>query len=344
MAIGIAIIGSGIFVKEEHLPAVQAVPELVSVKAIYSRSLKSAKSVSENLSDVDLYSDDSDGKTFDDLLKRDDIKGVIIALPIPNQPEYIKKALAAGKHVLAEKPVAKDIATAKDLLAWTKSTSNTKSVYSVAENFRFLDSFLYASNAISSLGRVLTFRARVAAFVAPGSKYYETSWRKEPTHQGGFLLDGGVHFAAAIRLMLSGAGEKIKTLSAFTTQLQEHLRPVDTMNTTLLLTGGSSGTFAVSFGTTDKGSEYLVACEEGSVHVSMGKVTVKKGGEVVDEKHFNDEGAGVKQEVRAWAESLNSGKWRAEQSGEAALGDLEIIEIALKSGEQGGKPIVLQHQ
>jgi hypothetical protein len=79
MAIGIAIIGSGIFVKEEHLPAVQAVPELVTVKAIYSRSLKSAKAVSEDLSDVDLYSDDSEGKTLDDLLKRDDIKGVIIA-------------------------------------------------------------------------------------------------------------------------------------------------------------------------------------------------------------------------------------------------------------------------
>lgn len=79
MAIGIAIIGSGIFVKEEHLPAVQAVPELVSVKAIYSRSLKSAKAVSEKLSDVDLYSDDSEGRTFDDLLKRDDIKAVIIA-------------------------------------------------------------------------------------------------------------------------------------------------------------------------------------------------------------------------------------------------------------------------
>jgi predicted dehydrogenase len=75
MAVGIAIIGSGIFVKEEHLPAIQAVPDLLSLKAIYSRSIKSAK----NLSGVDLYSDDSDGKTFEDLLKRDDIKGVIIA-------------------------------------------------------------------------------------------------------------------------------------------------------------------------------------------------------------------------------------------------------------------------
>jgi hypothetical protein len=78
MATGIALVGSGIFIKEEHLPAVQAT-QLLSLKAIYSRSLKSAKAVSEHLSDIDLYSEDSEGKTYDDLLKRDDIKGVIIA-------------------------------------------------------------------------------------------------------------------------------------------------------------------------------------------------------------------------------------------------------------------------
>ncbi|KAH7384432.1 hypothetical protein DE146DRAFT_703747 [Phaeosphaeria sp. MPI-PUGE-AT-0046c] len=344
MTVGIAIIGSGIFAKEQHLPAVQAVPSLVTLKAIYSRSLKSAAALSENVSDVDLYSDDSEGKTFDDLLKRDDIKGVIIALPIPAQPDYIKKALGAGKHVLAEKPVAKDIATAQDLIAWTKDSSNTTATFCVAENFRFLDSFNYGSTQVASLGRILTFRTRIAAFVAGGSKYYETSWRKDPTHQGGFLLDGGVHFAASTRLLLAGAGEKIKSLSAFTAQMQEHLKPVDTMNAIMQLDGGASGTFAVSFGTTDKGSEYLVACEKGSVHVSMGKVTVKKGGEVVEEKEFKDEGAGVKQEVKAWAESLNSGEWRKEQSAEQALGDLEIIESALESGKSGGRKVDLKFQ
>lgn len=78
MAIGIAIIGSGIFAKEEHLPAIQDTPSL-SLKAVYSRSLKSAETLSEKLSDVELYSDDQDGKKFEDLLKRDDVKGVVIA-------------------------------------------------------------------------------------------------------------------------------------------------------------------------------------------------------------------------------------------------------------------------
>jgi predicted dehydrogenase len=246
--------------------------------------------------------------------------------------------------VLAEKPIAKDLATAQELLQWTKSSSNTSATYSIAENFRFLESFNHASKTISSLGRVLTFRARVANFVVAGSKYYETAWRKEPEYQGGFLLDGGVHFAAATRLLIAGAGEKIVKLSAFTALLQEHLKPKDTLNATLQLGGGASGTLAISFGTTDKGSEYLIACEKGSVWVSKGKVVVTKDGKVVEEEEFKDEEAGVKQEVKAWAESLNSGKWRSEQSGEQAMGDLEIIEAALKSGEQGGVPVELKYQ
>jgi predicted dehydrogenase len=165
-----------------------------------------------------------------------------------------------------------------------------------------------------------------------------------PEYQGGFLLDGGVHFVAATRLLLKGAGGRIERLSAFTGQLQEHLPPADTLNATLLLSNGSSGTLSISFGTTDKGSEYVVACENGSVHVSMGKVTVTKDGKVVEEKEFKDEGNGVKQEIKGWAESLESGKWKPEQSGEEALGDLEVIESALRSGDMDGKAVVLKHQ
>ncbi|KAF2632952.1 NAD(P)-binding protein [Macroventuria anomochaeta] len=336
MATGIALVGSGIFVKEEHLPAVQATP-LLSLKAIYSRSLKSAKSVSEHLSDVDLYSEDSEGKTYDDLLKRDDLKGVIIALPILAQPEYIKKALAAGKHVLAEKPIAKDVQTAQDLVAWASNTSNTSATYSVAENFRYQDSFLYAHEQLKSLGRILTFRSRVSLFVAPGGKYFETPWRKVPEYQGGFLLDGGVHFVAGTRLLLEGGGEKVKRLSAFTAQLQEHLPPVDTLHATLQLGSGASGTLSISFGTTDSGGDYVVASEKGTVTVTRSKVVVSKDGK--DETmEFPEEGSGVKQEVKAWAEGLAQGKPNERQSPKEALEDLKILEAALRSGEQGGKP------
>lgn len=76
----IALIGSGIFAKEEHLPAIQRASQTLSLAAVYSRSLASAKTLaSEAGKDVELYSEDQDGKGYDALLKRDDIKGVIIA-------------------------------------------------------------------------------------------------------------------------------------------------------------------------------------------------------------------------------------------------------------------------
>ena len=130
---------TGIFVKEQHLPAVQASSDL-ELKAIYSRSLTSAQSVSSSLTGVALYSDDS--KPLSELLARSDIQAVIIALPISAQPAYIKQALTAGKHVLAEKPIAKDIATARELIQWYGSNiDRSKVFFGIAEQFCYFNSF-----------------------------------------------------------------------------------------------------------------------------------------------------------------------------------------------------------
>ncbi|KAF2004346.1 NAD(P)-binding protein [Amniculicola lignicola CBS 123094] len=344
MPIGIALIGSGIFAQEQHLPAITATPSL-TLKAIYSRTLKSAQALGEGLAGVELYSEDSEGKGYEELLQREDIGGVVIALPILAQPSYIRKALTANKHVLAEKPIAKDVATASELISWyterilssppNPSPNPSPPIFAIAENFRYLDSFVYASQQIALLGRILGFRTRVNNLVT-GGKYFETAWRKVPEYQGGFLLDGGVHFIAATRLMLGEGNQPVRT-SAFTSQLQPHLPPVDTLTASVQLASGVSGTMDISFGTTFKGSEYAVACEGGSVWVSKGKVVVtdKEGKESVRE--FPEEGSGVVQEVKAWGESLERGKVNEEQSPEQALEDLKLLEAMLRSGEQGGK-------
>ncbi|KAK5113727.1 hypothetical protein LTR85_010744 [Meristemomyces frigidus] len=340
--IGVAIIGSGIFVKGEHLPAVQAAEEL-ELKAIYSRSLKSAKGVSEALSDIDLYSEDSE-KGYKELLRRSDIQAVIIALPIPVQPDFIKKALTAGKHVLAEKPLAKDVATGKALIEWYHSNIDTSKVtFGVAEQFRYLNAFIYGAGQARKFGRVLGFRHKLGANVQPGSKYFETPWRKTPEYQGGFLLDGGVHFIAGMRMLLGPDAQVAKT-SAFTQQLQPHLPPVDTVDATFKLANGSTGNFSVSFGTTFSGSEWSIACEGGSVAIAGKNVTIKPkdGEEQVVEKP--DEFGGVKQEVFAWAKSLVRGKADPQQSPEEALADLDVLEAMLNSGEKDGQPVELRYQ
>jgi predicted dehydrogenase len=174
----------------------------------------------------------------------------------------------------------------------------------------------------------------------------ETPWRTKPDYQGGFLLDGGVHFVAGTRLVL-GEDAKPTAVSAFTTLLQEHLPPVDTVNAIWKTKSGISGTYSNSFGTTFSGSEYTFACEKGTVTITGSKVSVTQREQKLEktsEKEFPDDGNGVKQEVAAWAQALLDGAPNPEQSPEQALADLEILEKMLKSGEAQGKVESLQLQ
>lgn len=148
----------------------------LQLKAVYSRSLKSAKTLGTDEKEVDIYSEDSgSGKQLDDLLARSDIHAVIIALPIKSQPEYIRKALQAGKHVLSEKPIAENLKDAQELIQWYRANIDQKITWSVAENFRYLNSFEHARQLASGQGRLLNFRCRSQNFVQ-GGKYFETEY------------------------------------------------------------------------------------------------------------------------------------------------------------------------
>lgn len=338
MSLNVALLGSGIFIREEHLPAVLACKD-ITLKAIYSRSQKSAKSL-DSKPEVDIYSDDSGlGKSLGDLLARSDIHAVIIALPIKNQAGYVRKALQAGKHVLSEKPIAENVAEALDLISFYESEVLPNGVtWAVAENVRFWATALRAGEARQGMGRALTFRFKRGAMVDAGGKYFETEWRKNSTHQGGFLLDGGVHDVAALRLLL-GRDDPMTKVGAFTAQLQPHLAPVDTIEAIVKSKSGAVGTLFISFGTTAKGNECLIACERGVV--SKGRDNVSVAGK---EEKVQDEGSGVAPEVRCWATGILNKKQDPRQSPREALADLEVIEACLRSGEQDGKVIELKHQ
>ncbi|KAI1389417.1 NAD(P)-binding protein [Hypoxylon trugodes] len=348
--VGIAIVGGGIFVKEQHIPAALASP-LLSIKAIWSRSRKTAEEAaklvpSDAASSVDLYSSDSgEGKSYEDILKREDITGVVLALPIIDQPDYIKKALAAGKHVLAEKPIAKDIATAIELIEYYMRTSaETNASLAIAENFRFYPKWNYAAEEIKKLGKVTGFVINVVSMMETSNRYYNTPWRTTPQYQGGFLLDGGVHFTAAFRRLL---GENaVESLVAQTALVSSHLPPVDSIYAVLKTKSGAVGSFIHSVGTTMSATEFYFACEKGSVKADRDKVvtTVGFGNDAVTEEKTFEYTSGVKEEVHAWGESILSGIANPDQTPGLALGDLELIEAMLKSGEQDGARQKLEHQ
>ncbi|CAN8105750.1 unnamed protein product [Discula destructiva] len=348
--IPIAIIGSGIFVKEQHLPAVLATP-LLTLKVIYSRTLASAQAITSLLppshSPVDLYAEDTpNDKNYAAVLARSDIAGVLIALPIAAQAIYIEAALKAGKHVLSEKPVGPDVEGAKKLIAsYREDFAARRLVWSVAEQFRFLPKYVWAAEQARALGKVIGFHFRVFQLATLDNKYVQTPWRKNPTHPYGFILDGGVHHAAAVRMFL-GPDDKAESVVGYSSLAQEYLAPVDTLGAVIRTKSGAVGSFSCSWGTTlPQAAEYQIACDKGSVTVDGDRAQIVFKDGRTEEKDFPfTQGAGVMEEVQAWGAALAEGEGNALLSPEVTLGDLELLEGMLKSADEGGASVQLKHQ
>jgi len=243
---GIAVLGAGIFAKEAHLPSLAALPsESYSFRAVYSRSSSSANSLASTASsllklptsgpealriyyDVDTSSPNTAEKdALGELLASPDIAAVIVVLPITLQPSIILRALAAGKHVLSEKPVAPSVAEGLDLIKEYEEKYKSKGlVWRVAENFEAEPGYQITKALLlkGEIGEVRSWRLTSVGYVDEASKWYKTPWRTVPDYQGGFLLDGGVHSAALLRLVLP---TRMTHLTAYASLSKSYLAPHD---------------------------------------------------------------------------------------------------------------------
>jgi predicted dehydrogenase len=157
---------------------------------VYSRSEKSARDFAQTASTVlklpsppSVYFDGDNSANLDSLLARNDISSVIVVLPITTQPAIILKALAAGKHVISEKPAAPDVQSGLKLIADYNSNFKPKGlIWRVAENFEAEPGYRAAAVAIRAgkIGEVQSFRAEILNYTDTENKWYQTSWRTTP--------------------------------------------------------------------------------------------------------------------------------------------------------------------
>lgn len=181
-----------------HLPAIHKLKDTYQLKAVYSRSKSSSTELAKAAEALGLpsnplvYHDEGSQDTnLDALLARDDIQVVIVVLPISIQPQVILKALAAGKHVISEKPVAPTVESGITLIQDYETNYKPKGlIWRVAENFEAEPGLLAAAKAIADqkIGKVLFWNLQVLRNVDEDNMWYKTSWRTVPDYQGGFLV------------------------------------------------------------------------------------------------------------------------------------------------------------
>ena len=334
--IRLALAGAGVWVRDAHLPSLLDLPSHFEIVAVYSRTANSAAPIAERAGDatgraVDVVTD------FDALLHRDDVEAIDIVLPILAQPGYVERALASGKHVLSEKPIAPESKTARSLLA---KYVDKEQVWMVGENYRYEAAYVKASELIADgvIGRVLMCDWVIYASIRPGNKYYETGWRNAGDLPGGFLLDGGVHQMAGLRLLMGEA----RAVSAFADQFAPDLPPVDTLTASIHFESGALGTFQVTRAADAPGFGSLrVVGTAGALTVERNRVLLTTypdgdrrdaGGqtEIIEVEGLQ----GVRDELVAWAEAIRHGTPHR-NTPQAALQDLRLIEAMLESAERG---------
>ena len=135
----VAILGSG-QIARTHARSCKAVPEVELVAAANWRPESLARFAEE-------WSIPRTTTSFDELAADPEVDAVINTLPnFLHKPETIRM-LRAGKHVLLEKPMARNAAEAEEILA---VASETDRVFMMGHNWRFDDHVNWLRNVISA--------------------------------------------------------------------------------------------------------------------------------------------------------------------------------------------------
>ena len=177
----IGVMGCANIAKNLVLPAMIKVENLELV-AIASRSLEKARSFTEQFGGEPLGS-------YQALVDRDDIDLIYMPLPTGLHEEWVNKCLDAGKHLLVEKSLAIDLASAERMVAKARAKGLV-----MMENFMFRyhsqHQFVFKLLEDGELGEIRCIRA---SFGFP--PLASDNFRYDPEMGGGALLDAGAYMA-----------------------------------------------------------------------------------------------------------------------------------------------------
>jgi len=232
----LGILGTGLAARLLYLPAIKKLRHKIDVVACANRRRSKAEDYAL-LAGIPKVVD-----TAEDLIALPEVQALLISLPIDVQPRYIRMALARGKAVLSEKPVAPSVAAAKRLL---KSTEIFESPWMVGENFHFMPHVRQLLKWIKG-GRLGDLRVIEATHITKMDRenpYFHTAWRRKPKFIGGFVVDGGVHLAHVVRLCV-GMPLVVRNRTA---SFDPALPPIDCAVAALEFSGGLLGTWTSCF-------------------------------------------------------------------------------------------------
>src|SRR5918995_1736163 len=196
----IGLIGCGNVGVNAHIPAVRANEGMTIVAAAdpTPERLQEAAAAA-GLGPDDLHAD------WRELLKREDIEAVIVATPQRFRPEIVIAAATAGKHVLAEKPLA---LTPADARAMIDTAREHGVMLATVHNYHFMPVYRDIKEVLDS-GEVGQPEIAVLNYLGvedrPGAAAYSPHWRHRAADSGGGVLMDMLHVVYLANWFMGGA-------------------------------------------------------------------------------------------------------------------------------------------
>jgi len=273
--IRLGIIGTGLAVERLHWPSIRRLPDAYEVMAFANHTRPKA----EHFASYSNQSMDGYVQDYHDLLRRDDIEAVLISLPIPMNYPVTQEALAAGKHVICEKPAGVDDAEGRKFIELERQYPDQAVL--ITENSFYRDDARYARKLIDdgALGRMHLVSWRVVGQLIPREgQFSSTPWRHNPGYAGGPHLDAGVHHTALLRLL---AGDVDRVYGASQDANTTHGGPSDLVLATHYV-NGAVGNYTASYPELEvprETSDLMIYGTEGVLAVGRGTVRLHRPGE-----------------------------------------------------------------
>lgn len=272
-------------------------------------------------------------------LTDDEADVIHICTPHHLHSQMARDALAAGKHVLCEKPMA---LTEADARAMIEARDCSCRQLAVCFQNRFNRASVYMKNVMDSgkLGRLIGARAQVTWDRKP--EYYEnSSWRgRWESEGGGVLINQAIHTFDLLQWLTCDIKKVEASIS--TKRLKPVIEVEDTAD--ILMTGANGERllfYASNCYVKNAPAEIEIICESGNLKMKGSKVTTELEG-TVTETDFSSGvvlgkdywGSGHGFLIRDFYDCIETGRTFS-VSGEEALVSVRLLEAVYRSGKKG---------
>jgi len=263
------------------------------------------------------------------VLENDDINAVLVATPHSSHARLTAAALATGKNVMVEKPLALTRDELNDVIA---ARNGSDGFFQVGFNRRHAPMAIKAREKLASLGGPKVVLLRVNAGQLP-----DESWQNAPEEGNGRILGEVCHFVDLARFLV---GAPITSVQAAAAQATRGV--CDDLTATLSFQDGSLGTIAYTAKGDTAFSKELFECYAGGTVVVIDNfrtLTVVSDGREKRDKAMMDQDKGHAAELKSFVEAVTSGA-------PAPVDEHELVEASLATLAVGeslrtGGPVAL---